>query len=182
MTCLITTGVQTLRPGSQSLLLPRLLLSTVPTAWTSNPPAPNPLQLRSFVAKMSLYLKSTPIHIHCLHNWNQFRKFHIDLCDFCLGPPCVCVLAQLLQSCLTLCNPMDCIPQAPLSVEFSRHTYWSGLPCPPPGELPDPGIEPKSPVVQVDSLPTEPPRKPRAPIPTFRAFSSVQSLSRFSHV
>ena len=90
----------------------------------------------------------------------------------------MCVLAQLLQSCLTLCNPMDYIPQAPLSVEFSRHTYWSGLPCPPPGELPDPGIEPKSPVVQVDSLPTEPPRKPRAPIPTFRAFSSVQSLCR----
>ena len=73
---------------------------------------------------------------------------------------------------------MDCSPPALLSMQFSRHTYWSGLPCPPPGELPDPGIKPKSPVVQVDSLPTEPPRKPRAPKPTFRAFSSVQSLSR----
>ena len=40
---------------------------------------------------------------------------------------------------------------------FSRQEYWSGLPCPPPGDLPDPGIELKSPALQVDSLQTEPP-------------------------
>ena len=47
-------------------------------------------------------------------------------------------------------------------MEFSRHKYWSGLPFPPPGDLPDLGIEPKSPVfpvLQVDSLPAEPSRK-----------------------
>ena len=38
---------------------------------------------------------------------------------------------------------------------FSRQEYWSGLPCPPPGDLPNPGIEPGSPALQVDSLPTE---------------------------
>ena len=43
---------------------------------------------------------------------------------------------------------------------FSRQEYWSGLPCPPPGDLPNPGIEPRSPILQVDSLPSEPPRKP----------------------
>ena len=46
--------------------------------------------------------------------------------------------------------------QAPLSMGFSRQEYWSGLPCPPPGDLPDPGIElvpPASPVLQMDSLP-----------------------------
>ena len=46
--------------------------------------------------------------------------------------------------------------QAPLSVGFSRQEYWSELPCPPPGDLPDPGIEPVSPLtpaLQVDSLP-----------------------------
>ena len=46
--------------------------------------------------------------------------------------------------------------QAPLSMGFSRHGYWSGLPCPPPGDLPDPGIEPESPASsapQVDPLP-----------------------------
>ena len=55
---------------------------------------------------------------------------------------CVCVCARA-QSCLTLCNPMDC--QAPLSVEFSRQEYWKGLPFPTPGALPDTGIEPESP-------------------------------------
>ena len=43
---------------------------------------------------------------------------------------------------------------------FSRQEYWSGLPCPPPGDLLNPGIEPRSPASQVDSLPSEPPRKP----------------------
>ena len=45
-------------------------------------------------------------------------------------------------------------------MEFSRQEYWSGLPCPSPGNLPDPGIEPRSPAVQADSLPAEPPGKP----------------------
>jgi len=59
-----------------------------------------------------------------------------------------------------LCNPMDCSCQAPLSMGFSRQEYWSGLPCPPPGDLPHPGIESRSPTLQVDSLPSEPPGKP----------------------
>ena len=45
-------------------------------------------------------------------------------------------------------------------MEFSRQECWSELPFPPPGDLPDPGIEPGSPALQADSLPTEPPRKP----------------------
>ena len=48
--------------------------------------------------------------------------------------------------------------QAPLSIEFSRQEYWSGLPFPTPG--PNPGIEPRSPALQADSLPSEPPGKP----------------------
>ena len=43
--------------------------------------------------------------------------------------------------------------QAPLSMGFSRQEYWSGLSCPPPGDLPDPGTEPASPAWQADSLP-----------------------------
>ena len=43
--------------------------------------------------------------------------------------------------------------QAPLSMEFSRQEYWSGLPCPSPGDLSDPGIKPRSPALQEDSLP-----------------------------
>ena len=54
----------------------------------------------------------------------------------------MCVHAKLVQSCLTLCI-VDL--QVPLSTGSSRQEYWSGLPCPPPGDLPDPGIEPTSP-------------------------------------
>ena len=58
------------------------------------------------------------------------------------------------QLCPTLCNPMGCIArQAPLSMGFSRQEYWNGLPNPPPGDLPNPGIKPVSPALQVDSLP-----------------------------
>ena len=46
--------------------------------------------------------------------------------------------------------------QALLSMGFSRQEYWSGLPCPPPGDLPNAGIEPRSPALQADSLPAEP--------------------------
>ena len=46
--------------------------------------------------------------------------------------------------------------QAPLSMGFSRQEYWSGVPFPLPGDLPDTGIEPRSPALQMDSLPSEP--------------------------
>ena len=48
------------------------------------------------------------------------------------------------QSCPTLYDRMDLAHQTPLSMGFSRQEYWSGLPCPPPGDLPNPGIEPIS--------------------------------------
>ena len=51
--------------------------------------------------------------------------------------------------------------QAPLSMEFSRQEYWSGLPCPPPGDLPNPGIKPRSPTLQEDSLSVELLGKPK---------------------
>ena len=50
--------------------------------------------------------------------------------------------------------------QAPLSMEFSRQEYWSGLPCPPPEDLPHAGFKPGFPTLQADSLSSEPPRKP----------------------
>ena len=51
-------------------------------------------------------------------------------------------VSSVTQSCLTLCNPMDCSQPAPLSMGFSRHEQWSALPFPTPGNLSDPGIEP----------------------------------------
>ena len=66
------------------------------------------------------------------------------------------------KSCLTLATPWTVAHQAPLSMEFSRQEYWSVLPFPPPGDLPDPGIEPRSPALQADDLLTELWGKPQA--------------------
>ena len=69
----------------------------------------------------------------------------------------LCVTVLVAQSLLALCNPMDYIAhQAPLSTEFSRQDSWNGLPFPSPGDLFNPGIEPRSPALQVDPLPSEP--------------------------
>ena len=55
------------------------------------------------------------------------------------------------------CDQLFVTPWTIQSMEFSRPEYWSGLPFPPPGDLPNPGIEPRSPALQADSLPAEPP-------------------------
>ena len=64
------------------------------------------------------------------------------------------------QSCPTLVTPWTVAQQAPLSTGFSRQEYWSGLPFPPPGDLPDPVIEPGSPALQADSPLSEPTVEP----------------------
>ena len=58
-------------------------------------------------------------------------------------------------------TPWTLARQAPSSIGFSRQEYWSGLPFPSPGDLPNPGIEPRSPTLQADVLTSEPPGKPR---------------------
>ena len=60
----------------------------------------------------------------------------------------------LTMLCLTLATPWTAACQAPLSMRFSRQKCWSGLPFPSPGDFPNPGIEPRSPALQADSLPT----------------------------
>ena len=64
------------------------------------------------------------------------------------------------KSCPTLATPWTIAYQASQSMEFSRQEYWSGLPFPSPGDLPDPEMEPGSHALQADSLPIEPPGKP----------------------
>ena len=64
------------------------------------------------------------------------------------------------MSCPTLATLWTVAHQTSLSMGFPRQEYRSGLPFPPPGDLPDPVIEPRSPALQADSLPTEPPGKP----------------------
>ena len=68
------------------------------------------------------------------------------------------------QSCPTLCDLMDCTLRAPLSMGFPRQEYWSGLPFPPQGDLPDPGIEPESPAPAGRFFTTEQPGKPKCKV------------------
>ena len=93
---------------------------------------------------------------------------HIHMCM------CVCIftLQVITRYCAMCCvlrhsvmsdslQPFwNVVRQAPVSMGFSRQDYWSGLPCPPPGDLPNPGIGPWSPTLQADSLPSELPGKP----------------------
>ena len=68
--------------------------------------------------------------------------------------------AQSLSYTQLFATPWTVAHQAPLSMGFSRQEYWSGLPFPSPGDLPDPGIEPRSPALQADALTSEPPGMP----------------------
>ena len=80
---------------------------------------------------------------------------------------------KLAQSCPTLCDPVD---YSPPGSSISQE-YWSGLPFPSSGDLPDPGIEPGSPALQADALPSEPPGKPTDTYTasrTLRLFSSIE--------
>ena len=84
--------------------------------------------------------------------------------------PCICIFALLLEDkCVKslshvrlFATPWTVAYQAPPSMGFSRQEYWSGLPFPSPGDLPDPGIEPGSPAFQAEALTSEPPGKYRA--------------------
>ena len=66
---------------------------------------------------------------------------------------------KLLSRVRLFATPWTVTQQAPLSMGFSRQEYWNGLPFPSPGDLPDPGIEPRSTALQADALPSEPPGK-----------------------
>ena len=66
---------------------------------------------------------------------------------------CYMVLCLVTQSCPTLCDPMDCsLPGSSVNGDSPWQGYWNGLSCPPPEDLPNPGIKPRSPTLQADSL------------------------------
>ena len=70
------------------------------------------------------------------------------------------VKVLVAQSYPMLCDLMDCNPPGTSALGFSSQEYWTGLPFPSPGDLPDPGIESRSPTLQGDSLLSEPSGKP----------------------
>ena len=93
-------------------------------------------------------LRPAEAHMLCLAPGQETTAFsrHITKVEW-HWHPCA------TKSCLTLCDPMDCSPPASSTHGFSRQEYWRGLQFSSPGDLPDPGIEPVSSVLQADSLP-----------------------------
>ena len=77
-------------------------------------------------------------------------------------------VTRIYKSLVLLLSPVWLFlwPQVPPTVGFSRQEYWSGLPFPSPGHLPDPRTEPRTPALQADALPSEPPGKPLKKIPS----------------
>ena len=84
---------------------------------------------------------------------------------------------EVTQLYLTLWTPWTVACLAPSSMGFSKQEYWSGLPCPSPEDLPDPGIKPGSPTLQADSLPSEPLGNPKLP----STYSPVSGPQTFWH-
>ena len=105
----------------------------------------NFIQICNFnqVCPPNLYRSSTVLH-------NSYLRIF----------PCMSEWVKVTQWCLTLCNHMDYRLPSSSVHGFSRQKHCSGLPFPSPGGLPNPGIEPRSPSLQADSLPSEPPGKP----------------------
>ena len=85
-------------------------------------------------------------------------------------------VSEVARLCPTLGSPWTGAYQAPPSMEFSRQEYWSGLPFPSPGDLPNPGIEPRSPTLQADALPSELPGV-RCITPSDALTSNVQPIA-----
>ena len=108
---------------------------------------------RAYMLHQAFWLHWTPILLS--------SKSCVQGRSACTDSACVCVYAHSLQLCLTLQPHGPAMLLCPWG--FSRQEYWRELPCPPSGDLPNPGIQPMSPaspMLQVDALPTEPPGKP----------------------
>ena len=101
-------------------------------------------EVQSLEGGIALCLQTAPTCLSLSPAWrfSLFIVFHCEKCRAFLGLVIIPVVVQLLSLAL----------QAPLSMGFPRQGYWSGLPFPSPGNLPDPGIKPESPPLQADSL------------------------------
>ena len=106
----------------------------------------------------TLYRKPWSLHPKTIRLINEFSKVTGWVSEW----------VKSLSPVRLFATPWTVAYQAPLSLGFSRQEYWSGLPFPSPGNLPDPGIEPGSPALQADALTSEPPGKPQGSPKSYR--------------
>ena len=111
------------------------------------------------------------LHVEC-YQGNKNRNSEIPLPTYCAALSCSVVSDYLWPHGLSQRNRLLC-PWG-----FPRQKYWSGLPCPPPGDLPNPGIEPGFPTLQADSLPAEPPGKPPHLLKQWKSRTLISSAGK----
>ena len=120
------------------------------------------------------------ICVFSLYHWVSCIMF-CEIIILCVNPPFLVWKkvrkVKSLSHVQLFVTPWTIACQAPPSMGFSRQEHWSGLPFPSPGDLPDPGMDPGSPALQEDPLPSEPPGNPTYQFRSVQ-FSSVQLLSR----
>ena len=80
----------------------------------------------------------------------SYLAVHLKFTQHCELTMCYPLLRLVAQPYQVPCNPVDCSPTGSSAIAFSRQEYSSGLPCPPPGNLLNPGIEPRFPALQAD--------------------------------
>ena len=113
--------------------------------------APEHLQIQLSMVLIEGLMTASPFE-RCRDEWNTAQQYigekrsHQTALTWDRKGCTLSVIHLLTKSCLTLCNPTDCSPPGSLSMGFPRQECWSGLPFPPPGDLPNTGIKPTSPV------------------------------------
>ena len=112
------------------------------------------MPLLSTVITSSSLFTLVPLGIFSLRLFQSKSYSHLGASVFCEW------VSEWSRSVWLFVTPWTVAHQAPLSMGFSRWEYWSGSPFPSPGDLPNPGIEPRSPTLQADALTSEPPGKP----------------------
>ena len=123
----------------------------------SNPPAREAATMTQDCTATGNTANSTQtLSVHPLiFQWEFLNHSTSSLCVWCVHAVCFVVSDFFV-------TPWTVAHQAPVSMGFPRQEHWSGLPCPPPSDLPNPGIKPRYSNLQVDSLPSEPPGNPQA--------------------
>ena len=125
-----------------------------PPSFSLLPPSPfSPL----FLSPMEQELNKTSDHKFAISRKTQTP----EMSCVCPNPFWIWYEVKSLSRVRLFATPWAVAHQAPPSVGFTRQEYWSGLPFPSPGDLPNPRIEPRSPTLQADALTSEPPGKPR---------------------
>ena len=119
-----------------------------------------------FLVNKTLFEQSHNYSLQITSGWRTVAHKDEIFTIWSFAEVCQLPVSVMLCSAVLSCSvASDCVwhhglYRVPLSMGFSRQEYWSRLPCPSPGDLPNPGIELSSPTLQVDSLPSKPPGKP----------------------